>query len=70
MVAIAARWLLKSKPGHFDQKDRQLNIFQFEKGRHPWIQLNEIYRIGVVHPDFKILDFRRADTNTALSQAH
>ena len=58
VVAIAAWWLLKSKPGHFDQKDRQLNIFSFEKGQHPWIQLNETYTIRVAHPDFEILDFR------------
>ena len=38
-------------------KDRQLNILLSEKGRDPWIQLNEIFLIRVVHPDFEILDF-------------
>ena len=43
-------------------KDRQLNILLFEKGRHPQIQLNEVFMIRVVHVNSEILDIAKADT--------
>ena len=45
------------------EKDRQLNLSQFKKGTHPWIQLDELLMIGAVHLDLEILDFTRAEPN-------
>ena len=43
-------------------KDCQLNIlFNLKKEYIPWIQLNEIPMIRVVHPNFEILDIWKAD---------
>ena len=50
------------KPSHNDRfhgifidKDRQLNVFKFDKGRHARIQLDELYTIRVVHLYFENL---------------
>ena len=65
MVAIAARWLFKARQNldiiYCDLKYRQFNIFQFEKGWLPRIQLDELFTIGVEH--LNLLDFIGANSN-------
>ena len=39
--------------------DRQSNISEFEKGRHPRIQLNELFMTRVVHLNFEMIQDTR-----------